>query len=69
VLHGHDHHEVIAKSVPLTDDLLGGADCVVITTDHTQFDIKRVVDKAKLVVDTRNATAKVGKGLKNVIKL
>ncbi len=68
-VHGHDDHKVIARSTPLTDDLLSSVDCVVITTDHTQFDYKRVLDKAKLVVDTRNATSKVGKNLPNVIKL
>jgi UDP-N-acetyl-D-glucosamine dehydrogenase len=31
-------------------------DCVVIATDHTQYDYHDIVSKAKLVVDTRNAT-------------
>jgi UDP-N-acetyl-D-glucosamine dehydrogenase len=31
-------------------------DCVVIVTDHSQYDYRSVVAKAKLVVDTRNAT-------------
>jgi len=31
-------------------------DCVVIVTDHSQYDYASIVDKAKLVVDTRNAT-------------
>jgi UDP-N-acetyl-D-glucosamine dehydrogenase len=31
------------------------ADCVVIVTDHRDFDYKSLVDRAKLVVDTRNA--------------
>ena len=31
-------------------------DCVVIATDHTQYDYRDVVSKAQLVVDTRNAT-------------
>jgi UDP-N-acetyl-D-glucosamine dehydrogenase len=31
------------------------ADCVVIVTDHRGVDYKRVLDEAKLVVDTRNA--------------
>jgi len=33
----------------------GEADCVVIVTDHKALDYARLVDKAKLVVDTRNA--------------
>ena len=31
------------------------ADCVVIVTDHTGIDYQTVVDRAKLIVDTRNA--------------
>jgi UDP-N-acetyl-D-glucosamine dehydrogenase len=31
------------------------ADCVVIVTDHKKFDYPRLVDRAKLIVDTRNA--------------
>jgi UDP-N-acetyl-D-glucosamine dehydrogenase len=32
-----------------------GADCVVIVTDHKKFDYPRIVDHARLIVDTRNA--------------
>jgi UDP-N-acetyl-D-glucosamine dehydrogenase len=31
-------------------------DCVVISTDHSQYDYPAIVSKAQLVVDTRNAT-------------
>jgi len=31
-------------------------DCVVIVTDHSQYNYSLIVEKAKLVVDTRNAT-------------
>ena len=30
------------------------ADCVVIVTDHKNFDYSTLVDKSKLIVDTRN---------------
>jgi UDP-N-acetyl-D-glucosamine dehydrogenase len=45
-------------SVPLTDEALEGADCVVVTTAHTTIDYDRVVDLAPLVVDFRNATGR-----------
>jgi len=32
-----------------------GADCVVVVTDHSAFDYGAVLEKAKLIVDTRNA--------------
>jgi UDP-N-acetyl-D-glucosamine dehydrogenase len=35
---------------------LGQYDCVVIVTDHSDYDYKKIVAEAKLVVDTRNAT-------------
>jgi UDP-N-acetyl-D-glucosamine dehydrogenase len=31
-------------------------DCVLIMTDHSDYDYKEIVDKARLVVDSRNAT-------------
>ena len=42
-------------SVPLTPQALEHADCVVIVTDHRVFDYKAIVERAKLIVDTRNA--------------
>ena len=35
---------------------LGQYDCVLIVTDHSDYDYKRIVQEAQLVVDTRNAT-------------
>ena len=35
---------------------LGQYDCVLIVTDHSDYDYKRIVQESQLVVDTRNAT-------------
>ena len=43
------------RSVELTDERIENADCVLIATDHSQFDYDRVLRQAKLVFDTRNA--------------
>jgi len=43
------------SSMPLTDEELRAADCVVIVTDHSEIDYKRVCAIAPLIVDTRNA--------------
>ena len=43
------------KSVPLTDEELKSADCLIIVTDHSGIDYKRVCSLASLIVDTRNA--------------
>ena len=61
---GHEH-----SSVALTDAELGMSDAVVIVTDHTKIDYQRVVRLAKVVVDTRNATAKLAKGKGRIVSL
>ncbi|HWY22689.1 MAG TPA: nucleotide sugar dehydrogenase [Candidatus Acidoferrum sp.] len=35
---------------------LGQYDCIVIVTDHSDYDYQKIVSEAQLVVDTRNAT-------------
>jgi UDP-N-acetyl-D-glucosamine dehydrogenase len=42
------------RSTPL--DRISDFDCVLIATDHTQYDYPSIVQAAKLVIDTRNAT-------------
>jgi hypothetical protein len=54
------HHSIRLDSVPLTEELLAGQDCVVIVTDHSAYDFTWVVRHARLIVDTRNATARAG---------
>jgi UDP-N-acetyl-D-glucosamine dehydrogenase len=61
---GHDR-----ASVPLTDAELKRADAVVIVTDHSVIDYQHVVDLAAVVVDTRNATAKLTKGKGRIVSL
>lgn len=48
------HYDLQMKSTPL--DKIGEFDCVVIVTDHSDYDFPRIVADAKLVVDSRNAT-------------
>lgn len=43
------------QSVALTDEELKGSDCLVIVTDHSGIDYKRVCELSSLIVDTRNA--------------
>ena len=42
-------------SIELTDEVLERSDCVVVVTDHDEYDWQGIVDHANLVVDTRNA--------------
>jgi UDP-N-acetyl-D-glucosamine dehydrogenase len=55
-----DHSYTIGAGDPLynqelTDDLVTSADCVVICTEHSDVDYKRVCDLSRVIVDTRNA--------------
>lgn len=60
----HDPHvnEVLLENgarmtgVALTEELITEADCVVIVTDHRAIDYRWIAERAKLIVDTRNAT-------------
>jgi UDP-N-acetyl-D-glucosamine dehydrogenase len=61
---GHKH-----ESVELTDKELTSADAVVIVTDHTAVDYQRVVRLSRVIVDTRNATAKLQKGKGRIVSL
>ncbi|WP_258530448.1 nucleotide sugar dehydrogenase [Paenibacillus taichungensis] len=47
----------VAQAQPASPALWAGADLVIITTDHTGFDYQEMADHAKLIFDTRNATA------------
>lgn len=59
----HDDHvptltlpDQMLHSQTLSSDLLQAADCVVIVTDHQYYDIARIVQEARCIVDTRNMT-------------
>jgi UDP-N-acetyl-D-glucosamine dehydrogenase len=43
-------------SAEYSNDLLEGADCIVIVTDHSIYDWQHVLDHSRLVIDTRHST-------------
>jgi UDP-N-acetyl-D-glucosamine dehydrogenase len=57
------------KAVELTDEALADADCTLLLAEHPEFDLRRVVDVARLVVDTRNATWGLPASRARVIRL
>jgi UDP-N-acetyl-D-glucosamine dehydrogenase len=61
-------HHLDMVSVPLTDESIAGADAVLIATDHSAFDYARIVQRARLVVDTRNACRGVKVGREKIVK-
>jgi UDP-N-acetyl-D-glucosamine dehydrogenase len=56
------------SSEPLTAEYLESLDCVIIATDHTAFDYRLILDKSKLVVDTRNASIHAAKSVAGAIE-
>jgi len=48
------HYDLQMKRTDLND--LGQYDCVLIVTDHSDYDYQEIVNESQLVVDTRNAT-------------
>lgn len=69
VIEPHGGSTIHLESVPLTDGVLADADAVLILTDHTAVDYERVVEKARLVVDTRNATKNVLTNREKIAKI
>ncbi len=51
------HYDLNMTSVPLSE--LPHYDCVLIATDHSEYDYEQIVREAALVIDTRNATKRV----------
>jgi len=60
---------IIIERVQLTDVELSQADCVLIIADHSDIDYQWVVDRAQLVVDTRNATKSVTEGRAKIVRI
>ncbi|HHS98440.1 MAG TPA: nucleotide sugar dehydrogenase [Chloroflexi bacterium] len=59
----------VLESVPLSDEELAAADCVVIVTGHRSVDYGRVVQRARVVVDCCNATKGTALAAARVIRL
>jgi UDP-N-acetyl-D-glucosamine dehydrogenase len=52
----------------LTAEFLAAQDVSIIVTDHSAFDYDQIVRHSRLVVDTRNATARVAEGREKILK-
>lgn len=62
----HDGKEYYSVDVY---EVIDDADIVIITTDHTDFDYEYIVEKSKLLYDTRNATKNVKNNIEKINKL
>ena len=66
----HIQHDTWEKS-SLADYLeeIGQADCVVIVTNHSAYDYEAILERARLIVDTRNAMGSAGRQHQKVVRL
>ena len=55
-------------SVPLSSRELSEYDCVVVATNHSVYDWQRIAESSRLVVDTRNALARVTGDRGHIVK-
>lgn len=66
--HEMREHNLGMKSKPLSAQMLKSYDIVLISTDHSCYDYDWIVKNSKMVVDSRNATAKVKSGRNKIVK-
>lgn len=66
--HKQREYDLQMKSKKLTPKMLGSYDAVLIATNHSDYDYPWIVKHARLVVDTRNATAAVRVGRSKIMK-
>ncbi len=61
-------HRFTLESTPLSEATLGDMDAVMILTDHSSYDYPWIVEHAKLIIDTRDATRRVRGGQEKILK-
>jgi UDP-N-acetyl-D-glucosamine dehydrogenase len=57
------------SAVEPTPETISSADCVLILTNHSIFDCSAIAERAKLVVDTRNALRDYRQGRASIVTL
>jgi len=64
-----DHENLVMDSVDDLMEEVRAADCVVVITNHSDYDYGKILEGAQLIVDTRNAFGKAGKQSPKVVRL
>lgn len=65
----HVHHEYDGWQMDSVKDMMKSvkdADAVIIITNHKEYDYKAIIESAKFVFDSRNATGRMGKNSEKV---
>ena len=66
--HKMREYDLKMASRKLSAGMLKRYDAVLISTDHSNYDFQFIVDNARLVIDTRNATKGVKRGRGKIVK-
>ncbi len=66
--HKMREYDLKMSSKKLSAKMVAGYDCVLIATDHDDYDYAWLVKHAKLVIDTRNAAATVKTGRSKIVR-
>ncbi len=64
-----NNDDIVLNSVPDLMNAVAEADCVVIITNHRDYDYDAILNAAQMIVDTRNALGKKGKDNPKVVRL
>jgi UDP-N-acetyl-D-glucosamine dehydrogenase len=67
--HLRTHDDIEMESVSDVMDAVHHADCVVIITNHSEYDYQAILKEAKFIFDSRNALGKMGKNNPKVVRL
>ena len=62
------HHSIRRESQTLSEEFLRSQDCVLIVTDHSDYNYEWIAKNSQLVVDTRNAMQAVSLGSSQIWK-
>jgi UDP-N-acetyl-D-glucosamine dehydrogenase len=65
--HRMREHDLKMTSKPLTAKSLARYDAVLVATDHSSYNYQFIVDHARLVIDSRNATVGVRRGRSKIV--
>jgi UDP-N-acetyl-D-glucosamine dehydrogenase len=63
------HDDLEMQSVPDLMEAVRRSDCVVIITNHSEYDYQAILKEAKFIFDSRNALGKLGKNTPKVVRL
>ena len=64
-----EHENIKLRSVPDLNQAVNKADCVVIITNHSQYNYQEIYEGANCIMDARNALGDLGKDDPKVIRL